>query len=226
MTNGIENESNKILPAIKSKDYLTVLICSANVGNAEPTAASFGEWIPHDGEILGTIRDTPYPVMKTTNGGESLDLSLSDIDFSEHLSGDLKKVKKMLRKLEKKSKKYDIIVMGMQEAAFTEKSKKKQSSGAEEDLDTSERISERGGYLSDDAGDASLDEGVTQNGSNNVKASMTSSMASADYENKEKKGGSGLIQKGSKTPSKIFKKIVKLNLMLRGVTASQTYTRK
>jgi len=222
---GIENESNKILPAIKSKDYLTVLICSANVGNAEPTAASFGEWIPNDGEILGTIRDTPYPVMKTSNGGDSLELSLSDIDVSEHLSGDLKKVKKMLRKLEKKAKKYDIIVMGMQEAAFTEKSKKKQHSGVEEDLDTSERVSERGGYLSDDAGDVSLEEGAIQNGSSNVKASMTSSMASNASENKEKRVGSGLAEKGSKTPKKIFKQIVKVNLMLRGVTASQTYTR-
>jgi hypothetical protein len=39
---------------------LSLLICSANIGNAEPTPESFAEWIPDDGAILSpTTVDSP-----------------------------------------------------------------------------------------------------------------------------------------------------------------------
>eukprot|EP00573_Skeletonema_grethae_P009012 CAMPEP_0201695048 /NCGR_PEP_ID=MMETSP0578-20130828/7118_1 /ASSEMBLY_ACC=CAM_ASM_000663 /TAXON_ID=267565 /ORGANISM="Skeletonema grethea, Strain CCMP 1804" /LENGTH=83 /DNA_ID=CAMNT_0048180823 /DNA_START=42 /DNA_END=290 /DNA_ORIENTATION=- len=49
-------------PDISSDDYLTVLVCSANVGNAEPTPASFAAWVPHDGQIQDPLHNTRYPV--------------------------------------------------------------------------------------------------------------------------------------------------------------------
>lgn len=36
-------------------DQLAILICSANIGNAEPTRESFDAWIPNDGECCVRI---------------------------------------------------------------------------------------------------------------------------------------------------------------------------
>jgi len=77
---------------MKETGELTVLVCSANVGNAEPTPESFAEWVPLDGDIAGPLSKTKYPVdgvADSAPGG-----------------------------------KFDVIVLGMQEAAFVEKKKK------------------------------------------------------------------------------------------------------
>jgi len=79
------------------ENLITVLVCSANVGNAEPTPSSFGEWIPDDGNIDRPLASTKYPV----DGASDVTSALSN-------SG----------------RKFDIIVLGMQEAAFAVKKSK------------------------------------------------------------------------------------------------------
>ena len=64
---------------MEPNEDLSILICSANIGNAEPTPESFAAWIPDDGEIISK-------------------------------SGAF-------------GKKYHLIVVGMQEAAFSTKLK-------------------------------------------------------------------------------------------------------
>ena len=116
---------------------LTVLICSANVGNAEPTPESFAEWIPEDGEIAGPLRSTKYPVVvvarkKKDDDGCSEDEEEADDDDDNRArsrlllemerdldgsaGGDMGGVNKGVG-----SGRFDIIVIGMQEAAFLER---------------------------------------------------------------------------------------------------------
>ena len=73
-------------------ENLSILICSANIGNAEPTAESFAAWIPDDGNII-------------------IDSKSSTAD-SDRVS------------VPNHNAKYHLIVVGMQEAAFTTKTKK------------------------------------------------------------------------------------------------------
>jgi hypothetical protein len=110
-------------------DDLAVLVCSANVGNAEPTQESFNNWIPDDGAI--TTGDV---------GVEELDADSS------------------ARNINKIKEQYDFIIIGMQEAAFTEGKKKK------EELDESVH---------------SADEAIStrSSGSNNIKSSGKGSFA-------------------------------------------------
>ena len=76
---------------------LSLLICSANIGNAEPTPESFASWIPEDGNIL-----------PTDNSNNS---------------------------------KYHLIVVGMQEAAFTSKTRlTKKASNASSSPDLAQSV--------------------------------------------------------------------------------------
>jgi hypothetical protein len=104
---------------------LTVLICSANVGNAEPTPESFAEWIPEDGGIAGPLRSTKYPVVVNVvadrkkkkddddDRARSRLLLEMERDLDGSAGGDNMGVGG--------SRRFDIIVIGMQEAAFLER---------------------------------------------------------------------------------------------------------
>lgn len=93
-------------------ENLALCICSANIGNAEPTPESFAAWIPEDGNIINSA----VPLEST---------SVNDVE-------------KTADSVE--AKKYHIIVVGMQEAAFTTKNKKvSEASINTAELDTSRK---------------------------------------------------------------------------------------
>ncbi|KAL3776478.1 hypothetical protein HJC23_009277 [Cyclotella cryptica] len=75
-----------------SEHDINILICSGNIGNAEPTFESFSAWIPHDGII--TVDDAANAASSTKERDGSLP--------------------------NETSKKYEFIIVGMQEAAFAE----------------------------------------------------------------------------------------------------------
>ena len=165
---------------------LTVLVCSANIGNAEPTAASFAEWVPYDGEVAGSLSDTAYPV-KAPGAGEVVEYLLNEKNY-------------------RKKKQFDFIVLGMQEAAFVDKSHKQQQ--------------QQTTVPSTDAGDGD-DKNVKSSGTgstmmfdpNNVLDGVTDGVAN----------GVGTIEREVKK-NKLFRKVVKANLAVRGVTTQQAYT--
>lgn len=176
---------------------LAILVCSANVGNAEPTPESFGEWIPNDGEISGPLTKTKYPV---DNGVDN---------------DDSKKVLNSLLQLgdggKKKNKQFDIIVIGMQEAAFVDKSK-------------STKHKNSGGDVESGTMDASNRSGADN--SERDWSHVWPSTASAAVGEALKVVGGGVAEietKGKKGKNKIFRKAVKASLLVRGLTTSQTY---
>ena len=145
---------------MKETGELTVLVCSANVGNAEPTPESFAEWVPLDGDIDGPLSSTKYPVEGVADPSPSL------------------------------GEKFDIIVLGMQEAAFVEKKAK----------DGKLKPSESEKNTAD-----APEESCQQEGANSDKA-----------EKKAKK----------KPGSKLMRKALKANLVVRGLTGgAEPYSR-
>lgn len=102
---------------------LAILICSANIGNAEPTRESFGAWIPNDGRYVvaggGCGGDC--------GGGASASTSGSNANADGDDDGDTETGKGRCCIVDdddadedntKQKQKFDIIVIGMQEAAF------------------------------------------------------------------------------------------------------------
>ncbi|KAL7532231.1 hypothetical protein ACHAXR_004507 [Thalassiosira sp. AJA248-18] len=163
---------------------LTVLVCSANVGNAEPTPASFGEWVPDDGEIEGPLTQTKYPV---------------DADGAAWARSSL----------EGAGKKFDIIVIGMQEAAFVDKTLKKKGSASERDGGSS------GGAVDDSNRDGGAAADV-----NSERSHPPGGVAEAVGN-----GAADSEKGGKKGKNKLFRKVVKAHLVVRGLTAggSETY---
>ena len=87
------------------KDTIKILVCSGNLGNAEPNKESIEEWIPSEGCIDEVILKSQYPV---------------DTDFVETNNFNEKKVS-----FNTSDNKIDIIVIGMQESTFQTQSNKK-----------------------------------------------------------------------------------------------------
>lgn len=77
---------------------LQVLVCSANLGNAQPDTASLEHWIPADGRCLDVLQLPPkYPLKPSPDGTDPAPFNEKDYsDFDQ----------------------FDIIVLGMQEATF------------------------------------------------------------------------------------------------------------
>jgi hypothetical protein len=110
---------------------LAVLICSANVGNAEPTPESFAEWIPEDGGIAGPLRSTKYPVVvnvvadrkKKKDDDDDRARSRLLLEMERDLDGSAGGDNTMggVNEGVGGSRRFDIIVIGMQEAAFLER---------------------------------------------------------------------------------------------------------
>jgi len=170
---------------------LAVLICSANIGNAEPTPSSFAEWVPDDGDIDGPVSRTKYPVEQQSQDGVAL--------------------------IENK-KKFDIIVLGMQEAAFVEKTKRK-SSKLDEESDGGCDVSERA-----DGPPKTLNEavgatvGAVGQGLNEAVGATVGAVG---------QGVAEVTKQGEKNTKDVFRKVAKkhakANLVVRGLTTSQTY---
>ncbi len=89
---------------------IQVLVCTANIGNEPPNLESMSEWIPKDGETNSVLQSQEYP-LKASEKKESAPSALCDkpedptgnIDITNAASDD---------------DKFDIIVIGMQEATF------------------------------------------------------------------------------------------------------------
>ena len=189
---------------------LAVLICSANIGNAEPTPESFSQWVPPNGTINPTISNTKYPVdeLKTdslANNVKELTSNSSDvINTLKHQS----------------EKQFDIICLGMQEAAFVEPKqptslKRKDSQGNSNielnKLDTSSSkadVSERSEKDTAIPGIPVLQTGVQP----------------VDDTIQQINDGIVKIEKeGKKGSNKLFRKAVKANMIVRGLTTSQSF---
>ena len=175
--------------ATDDDEQLTILVCSANVGNAEPTPESFGNWIPPDGSIFSTLSNTKYPV-------EQFDTQWSTV------------AAQTVHSLKKNSegRLFDIIVIGMQEAAFVEKSAKRKSSGVADGGEAngdSERSDRRGSsYATTPLNPEEIIDTVVEG--------MTEGVAEIN-------------KQGQKGKNKLFRKVVKANMLVRGLTTSQTY---
>lgn len=101
---------------------LALLICSANIGNAEPTRESFDAWIPNDGRFVvgdgggcgnsgdgsATCGSNAHPDDDDYDDGDETGNGRCCIVDDEDADEDNTK----------RIQKFDIIVIGMQEAAF------------------------------------------------------------------------------------------------------------
>jgi len=189
---------------------LSVLICSANIGNAEPTPESFSQWVPPNGIINPTISSTKYPVDALTT--DSLANNVKELTTNS---------KDVINTLKTQSEKqYDIICLGMQEAAFVEPKqpslKRKGSQGNSNvelnKLDTSSSkadVSER----SENKDTAIPGIPVLQTGVQPVDDTIQQINDGIVKIEKESKKGS----------NKIFRKAVKANMIVRGLTTSQSF---
>lgn len=95
--------------------YLRVLVCSGNLGNAEPDVKSLEMWVPEDGSCQQVLEDQKYPLLVNNKG---------KVDYSH---GD--------------ASHFDLIVLGLQESTFIPKgftldlmgnAKKEEEEGEEE----------------------------------------------------------------------------------------------
>ena len=161
------------------------------MGNAEPTPTSFSAWVPYDGEINGPLTNTPYPV-----GQDEINLSVGPYAAANNCNDNSQEgiVQSLATTNEKQ--KFDIIVLGMQEAAFVNKRKKDK-----ELLDTSIDS------ISNNVGGDDTNTSSSNSNNNNIASSPPKS-----------KGFKNPLKKGAK-------KAAKAGMVMRGISANQTYKR-
>ena len=79
-----------------SKGKVEILICSANLGNAQPDEDSWKLWVPEDGRIQSVVLDEPkYPLISRNDEQNAQ----WDTQFDEN-------------------SRFDLIVFGLQESTF------------------------------------------------------------------------------------------------------------
>lgn len=179
-------------------DELSILICSGNIGNAEPTPESFGEWVPDDGNILHTVNKTKYPITH---------------ELHERAADTIAKLKRMQQQQQQASsseskKKFDIIIIGMQEAAFVDKQlRRKSSTGSLTELERTPSNNNNNPIIPL-PGVAGVDDAVQvmNDGLHKVESEVNK-----------------IEKEGKKSKNKLFRKAVKANMIVRGLTTSQTY---
>lgn len=177
---------------------LTILICSANIGNAEPTPESFNKWVPKDGNIHTPLTNTKYPV----------DTCIENIPLTSQSADTIAKLKTIAEK------KFDIIAIGMQEAAFVDKSHKKNN--GEQSMDVSERGNESSSNTSPSPHNS--------NNANNTPTIPQLGVVGVDDAVQIVNDGICKIEKESKRyNNKIVRKAVKANMVVRGLTTSQAF---
>lgn len=165
------------------------------MGNAEPTPTSFAAWVPNDGEINESLSNTAYPV-----GSDEITHTVGPYGINNG-GGQEDIVKSLQTTSNQGGKKFDIIVLGMQEAAFVNKTTNKSKDNVN---DTPTK--------SDAAATASSPNSktTTDSGDNNGGAAGASP--------KKEKSKGGFLQKGAK-------KAAKVGMVMRGISANQTYQR-
>lgn len=195
------------------------------MGNAEPTSSSFAAWVPSDGEITSTLRNTKYPV---TSNEVNLAIgpygSNSNIGRSENNSElSQEEIIKLFtdRKTNDDSDnnggddgQYDIIVLGMQEAAFVSKKSVAAADNNNVTTSTTERSAASQPFGNDDS-ERVADATDDNNNVNNNNCNTGEANNSNELKKKHKKG-----------VSQLFKSVNKAGMMVRGVSANQTYKRK
>jgi len=160
---------------------LTVLVCCANIGNAEPTPHSFGKWVPDDGEIEGPLSETKYTI---------------EADRAAEVSASLRRVT---------GKKFDIIVLGMQEAAFMAPKTKKECTVKPASVDSSRSDTEKG---------VIMDTGEKSSSGNPIDI-VEAGVVSDTKKDTKKEGG--------KPKNKFLRKLAKGNLLRKGLTTTKDY---
>ena len=95
-----------------SPKTVKLLICSGNLGNAEPDVKSLGSWVPEDGLCHQVTENQKYPVVVRQ---EDFRKGGKNDENEKSSSGDkYKEDEEAAKKLEK----FDLIVLGMQESTF------------------------------------------------------------------------------------------------------------
>lgn len=100
-----------------STKTVKLLVCSGNLGNAEPDVSSLEAWVPEDGLCHQVLENQKYPVVskqaefgfKGNKKNQEEDPPKGDGDDDKY-----KEDEEAARKLEK----FDLIVLGMQESTF------------------------------------------------------------------------------------------------------------
>jgi hypothetical protein len=95
---------------------VNILVCSANMGNAEPDVESLAAWIPKDGNVKEVLENPRYPLPEGTN---PLERRMKTV-VGEILKRKLKKAPPTPIEVPpvEEQKQFDIVVIGMQEATF------------------------------------------------------------------------------------------------------------
>ena len=178
------------------------------MGNAEPTPSSFAAWVPNDGEINESLSNTDYPVgsdeITHTVGPYATNSTDATANNSGGSSGGGQEdiVKSLQANQEGK---FDIIVLGMQEAAFVNKTNKSNKDhGNNNDTPTKP--------------DAATASSPNNNDNNGDDDSGAAAAAGGGASPKKEKSKGGFLQKGAK-------KAAKVGMVVRGISANQTYQR-
>lgn len=118
-----------------NNDDLNILICTTNMGNKEPSVSSMESWIPYDGEIHTSSSPYPVPPLPNTffneesgspffqnnsnnndnNNTSSIEQQTMKININDNNNIPKNNTNKN-KNMEKE--RFDIIVIGMQEATF------------------------------------------------------------------------------------------------------------
>lgn len=179
------------------------------MGNAEPTPASFAAWVPHDGQITDPLHNTKYPVTQ-----EEINLSVGPYSAANNNSTHVNQVNQdevlenLKQNFQSNEQQFDIIVLGMQEAAFVHKNKQ---TSQKELLDVSNASSRDG---AEDAAATPSTSHHTNNTTNSEHCAATNN----NSPNNNKGKGFNPLKKGAK-------KAANVTLVMRGVSANKTYTR-
>ena len=191
--------------------YIYYIIKYNSVGNAEPTSSSFAAWIPSDGEITTSLHNTKYPV--TSN---EINLAIGPYGNTNNHQLSQEEIIKLFVDRKQSSDditnnnssdngvggQYDIIVLGMQEAAFVSKKSATERSGN----DDSERVA---------------DATTTTDNNNNINNSGEANNNNNEVIKKKERSRKSSSKKGP-----LEKAANKAGMLLRGVSANQTYKRK
>lgn len=80
----------------QNDDRISILICTANLGNAQPDEESWNQLVPNDG-VCSEVASSPYPLRRSISS-ESVETSTTF--------------------LKQEGRQFDLIVFGLQEATF------------------------------------------------------------------------------------------------------------
>ena len=161
----------------------------SSVGNAEPTPTSFAAWVPNDGEINEPLSNTQYPV-----GQEEINLAVGPSTAAANNNHEAI----MIKSFKQNKHKFDIIVFGMQEAAFVNKQKKKE--------------------LLDNISHPTTEDGLDD--------TTTCPRPSSDNNDKPSPGKTGKNHKRFNPLNAGAKQAAKAGMAVRGISANRTYKRK